>query len=279
MCARPGGCGVDQTIPRRHSAVMSEAKAGSPQVARLTKDLVEKNNAAAEADAPTAAGVAPEARGGGGSGGSGGGGGGGSGGMSGGGGENGGGGRGRSESQASSRSTDTTSDVSSVVSEPARLSDDAVLDALEPLFFEAASEARVARHTLLRLASATPAPDASPVAALLAEYERALEVVNSRLAERVMSNYSLFVSGMSKIHELGQDLQQSAVMWCVRACGMPLFRFLLVAVVRRPLSAARDALACLTRDSCFVFLLLLARYKHTIASIYKSVLVLCFCVL
>ena len=68
---------------------------------------------------------------------------------------------------------------------------------------------RRARHTALRAARAAAA--ASPIAPLLAEYERTCEVVNSRLAERVMSNYNLFVQGMSKIHELGLDLHQSAV--------------------------------------------------------------------
>jgi hypothetical protein len=109
------------------------------------------------------------------------------------------------------------------------MTDDQVLAALDALFFEKQpNEAVVARATLSRLeksksaatssaresdddgAAAVPSTSAL-IAPLLAEYERTIGIVNARLAERVMKNYNLFVQGMTKIHEMGQDLHQSAV--------------------------------------------------------------------
>jgi syndetin len=46
----------------------------------------------------------------------------------------------------------------------------------------------------------------------LYEHERMLDVVNNKLSLLIMSSYGAFVQGMSQIHELGIDLQQSAAM-------------------------------------------------------------------
>jgi hypothetical protein len=95
------------------------------------------------------------------------------------------------------------------------------LAALDSLFMERKTEGEITRATLQRLAQ----HDASgggggggggegvtqSMASLVREYEQTLAVVNTQLADRVMNNYSLFVQGMGKIHELGLDLQQSAV--------------------------------------------------------------------
>eukprot|EP00026_Physarum_polycephalum_P001093 Phypoly_transcript_01094.p1 GENE.Phypoly_transcript_01094~~Phypoly_transcript_01094.p1 ORF type:complete len:919 (+),score=161.13 Phypoly_transcript_01094:935-3691(+) len=47
---------------------------------------------------------------------------------------------------------------------------------------------------------------------VLEEKERVLDVVNNKLSALIMSSYGSFVQGMSQIHELGLDLQQSALM-------------------------------------------------------------------
>lgn len=148
----------------------------------------------------------------------------------------------RSGSNASKASDDSSDSLSG-----ARLTDDQVLAALDALFFEKQSnEAVVARATLSRLEKSKSAAQSKAKAAaaasvgdedgesnatnnnnnnnnnnvpstsslilpLLTEYERTIGVVNARLAERVMKNYNLFVQGMTKIHEMGQDLHQSAV--------------------------------------------------------------------
>ncbi|PRP80852.1 coiled-coil domain-containing protein [Planoprotostelium fungivorum] len=44
----------------------------------------------------------------------------------------------------------------------------------------------------------------------LKEKERCLDAINSKLSNKVMSNYNAFVKGMTQIHELGMDLEQSA---------------------------------------------------------------------
>lgn len=113
-----------------------------------------------------------------------------------------------------SASVASTSSLTSQHSETtfkASKSADQLMDSLDAVFLEKKTEGEITRATLERLAAESSEHSNDAIQTLIGEYERTLSVVNTRLADRVMNNYNLFVAGMGKIHELGLDLQQSAV--------------------------------------------------------------------
>ena len=47
---------------------------------------------------------------------------------------------------------------------------------------------------------------------MMADRQKQLEIINSRLSHRVIQNYDAFVQGMVQIRQLGYDLQMTAVL-------------------------------------------------------------------
>ncbi|KAH3745163.1 syndetin [Pelomyxa schiedti] len=141
------------------------------------------------------------------------------------------------------KDTHDTSSVSSHDAEPVpRRGDEEIMEELSPLYDHELSD--VVTFVLDKVlggesggSAGAPPPSASSDESIdgtwlenvLWEHERACNVVDTELCKKVEENYSEFVEGMQRIHEVGINLQQSGIM-----CQ----------VGQRSLTRAKNDLAC-----------------------------------